>query len=49
MNGNGSFNAERLVGGRNVVALSADNVEELDHGKHMLMPLGFLLRSNKFE
>ena len=42
VNADGSSNAEGLVGcrDRNLVPLSADNVEELDHGKHMLIPPG---------
>ena len=51
MNADGSSNAEGLVGcgDRDLVPLSADNVERSDYGKRMLIPLDSLLNSDKFE
>ena len=51
VNADGSSNAERLVrcGDRDSVPLNADNIEKSDYEKHMLIPLDFLLNSDKFE
>ena len=51
MNADGSSNAGGLVGCRdgNLEPLSADNVKRSDYGKRMLIPLDFLLNSDKYE